>query len=567
MKTIAGLIQGSDQWLAHRRTTRNASDASVMMGASPSISRRELVRLMANGLEREFSDYVQKFILDRGHEVEPALRRFAEGLIEDELFPITATTDDGYMGASYDGVTIDDKTIFEAKQYSEEKWQHIERGEIPPVDRWQVTQQFAVNPDAEVCYYCCGDGTPDGTRFLKIERSQIEADIPRLIAAWRQFDEDVANYQPEPEAEPVPVGRAPEQLPALSVQVTGMVTASNLAEFKANAMAVLGSINRDLKTDEDFANADKTVKWCQGVEERLEATKQQVLGQTADIEAVFRTMDEVKAEARKIRLELDKLVTKQKETRKEEIVQAGAKAVRAHYDTINETLGEHRIQPAQSLQLDLGAAIKGKKSLSSMKDAVDTAVAGFKIAASEQAERVRANVHALEMEQGSHGVLFPDRVVLCATKTAEDLRNLITARIAQAKADQEKRDEEARQREAADAAKSESAGNVAAGAAPAPIAAGTAAGGIAPSAATGGVSSLNEPSSNSGKFANSARLKLGDINARIAPITVTADGLASLGFLPVAKERGSTLYALADFGLICAELQDVLAQAAQQKAA
>lgn len=566
MRTL-NLAQGSPEWLAHRRTTRNASDASVMMGESPTISRRELVRLMANGLEREFSDYVQKFILDRGHEVEPALRAFAEEMIGEDLYPVTATTDDGYMGASFDGVTLDDTIIFEAKQASEEKFQCIERGEIPPADRWQVTQQFAVCDSAEVCYYCVGDGTPDGTRFLKIERSQVEADIPRLIAAWRQFDEDVANYQPEPEAAPIPVGRAPDQLPALSVQVTGMVTASNLAEFKANAMAVLGSINRDLKTDEDFANADKTVKWCQGVEERLEATKQQVLGQTADIEAVFRTMDEVKAEARKIRLELDKLVTKQKDARKEEIVQTGVKAVRAHYDQINATMGEHRILPPGQLVQDLGAAIKGKKSLASMKDAVDTAVAGFKIAASEQAERVRANVRVLEMEQGSHGVLFPDRVALCATKTPEDLRNLITARIAQAKADQEKRDEEKRHREAEEAARQESLGNVSAGAAPAPTAAVTASSGTAPSAATGGVTPMNEPAGNPGKFAAGARIKLGDINARIAPITITADGLASLGFRPLAKEKGAVLYALADFGLICAALQDVLADAAQQKAA
>lgn len=556
MKTVAGLVQGTDQWLAHRRTTRNASDASVMMGCSPSISRRELVRLMANGLEREFSDYVQKFILDRGHEVEPPLRRFAEDLIGEDLFPITAITDDGYMGASFDGVTIDDRTIFEAKQFSEEKWQHIERGEIPPADRWQVTQQFAVNLDAEVCYYCCGDGTPDGTRFLKIERSQVESDIPRLIAAWRQFDEDVANYQPEPEAAPIPAGRAPDQLPALSVQVTGMVTASNLAEFKANAMAVLGSINRDLKTDEDFANADKTVKWCQGVEERLEATKQQVLGQTADIEAVFRTMDEVKAEARKIRLELDKLVTKQKEARKEEIVQAGAKAVRERYETLNASLGEHRIQPPQSLVLDLGGAIKGKKSLASMKDAVDTAVAGFKIAASEQADKIRANVSVYRAEVGTWASLFPDHVALCATKSQEDLRNLITARIAQAKADQEKRDADAKQREADEAARQESRGNDASAAAEPTT--------TAPSRAPAPVTRVG---AGAAPVPAGARIKLGDINARIAPITVTADGLASLGFRPLAKEKGAVLYALADFGLICAALQDVLADAAQQKAA
>lgn len=553
MRTL-NLPQGSESWLAHRRTTHNASDASVMMGCSPSISRRELVRLMANGLEREFSDYVQKFILDRGHEVELALRRFAEDLIQDELYPITATTDDGYMGASFDGVTMDETIIFEAKQASEEKFECIARGEVPPADRWQITQQFAVCEDAEVCYYCVGDGTPDGTRFLKIERSQVEADIPRLIAAWRQFDEDVANYVPEPEAEPVPMGRAPEQLPALSVQVTGMVTASNLAEFKANAMAVLGSINRDLKTDEDFANADKTVKWCSEVEERLEATKQQVLGQTADIEAVFRTMDEVKAEARKIRLELDKLVTKQKEARKEEIVQNGAKAVRAHYDQVNESLGEHRIQPPQSLVLDLGAAIKGKKSLTSMKDAVDTTVAGCKIAANEQADRIRANVRVYEAEVGSWAALFPDRVALCATKAQEDLRNLMTARITQAKVDEQKRADDAKARE--EAAKSTTGAEASAAAEPDATEPARAAATVAP---VGRVGAAPTPAG--------AKIKLGDLNARIAPITVTADGLKTLGINPAARERGSTLYLESDFPRICSALSGVLVAAQQKKAA
>lgn len=550
MRTL-NLAQGSPEWLAHRRTTRNASDAPAMMGVSPYVTRAELVRQCATGVEREIDDRTQA-IFDRGHEVEPALRRFAEDLIEDELYPVTGVDDHGYLGASFDGVTFDESIIFEAKQPNAQKMEAVRAGTIPPQDYWQIVQQFTVCGDAERCIYVVGDGTGENTVHLDIPRTQIEDDIPRLLSGWQQFDADVAAYQPEPGAEPVPVGRAPEQLPALSVQVTGMVTASNLAEFKANAMAVLGSINRDLKTDEDFANADKTVKWCQGVEERLEATKQQVLGQTADIEAVFRTMDEVKAEARKIRLELDKLVTKQKETRKEEIVQAGAKAVREHYDAINATLGEHRISPPQSLMLDLGGAIKGKKSLSSMKDAIDNAAVGAKIAASQLAERVRANVRVLEMEQGSHGVLFPDRVQLCATKTPEDLRNLITARIAQAKADQEKRDEEARQRDEAQAA-----ARAEAAAAPppeakqhAPVAVASAPDRITPMQAAAG-----------------ARIKLGDINARIAPITITADGLASLGFRPVAKEKGAVLYALADFGLICAALQDVLAQAAQQKAA
>src|SRR5690606_4233062 len=129
-----------------------------------------------------------------------------------------------------------------------------------------------------------------------------------LVAGWKQFEADVAAYQPEEPATAPVVGRAPEQLPALHIEVTGMVTASNLREFQHQAMAVLGSINRDLQTDEDFANAEQTVKWCKGVEERLDATKAHALSQTASIDELFRTIDTVSAEARRIRLELDKLV-------------------------------------------------------------------------------------------------------------------------------------------------------------------------------------------------------------------------------------------------------------------
>ena len=107
MRTL-NLAQGSPEWLAHRRTTRNASDAPVMMGVSPNISRRELVKLRATGLDREHSDYVQTHVLDRGHQVEPALRALAEKMLGEDLYPVTGVTDDDYLGASFDGVTLDD---------------------------------------------------------------------------------------------------------------------------------------------------------------------------------------------------------------------------------------------------------------------------------------------------------------------------------------------------------------------------------------------------------------------------------------------------------------------------
>src|SRR5690606_2351460 len=159
-------------------------------------------------------------------------------------------------------------------------------------------------------------------------------------------------------------------------------------------------------------------------------------------------IDEVSGELRRVRLELDKLVKAEKESRKAELVQAAAQGVREHYDAMNAGLGEYRIQPPQSLSLELAGAIKGKKSLASMKDALSSAAAQIKVAASQQAERVRACA-AIIAEHPDHAALFPDRVQLCATKQPEDLRNLVAARIAEHQQRIEAERERIRQEEAA----------------------------------------------------------------------------------------------------------------------
>jgi chromosome segregation ATPase len=50
---------------------------------------------------------------------------------------------------------------------------------------------------------------------------------------------------------------------------------------------------------------------------------------------------------------------------------------------------------------------------------------------------------------------------------------------------------------------------------------------------------------------NDATLKLGDINAKLAPIQITAAGLAELGFQPVGKEKSAVLFKATDFPAIC----------------
>ena len=568
---IIPLQQGSDQWLAHRRGTRNASDAPAMMGASPYVTRAELIRQRATGVDREIDDATQARF-DRGHEVEPALRAYAERILGEDLYPITATGDDGYLGASFDGVTLSEEFFIEAKQPNAEKMAQVQAGSMPAVDHWQVVHQFAVCKSARSCLYLVGDGSEEGTVHLLVTRGEIARDIPKLLAGWAQFDDDVAAYQPEHIAAPAPTGKAPDQLPALRVDVTGMVTFSNLAEFKAGAMRVLGAINRDLQTDEDFADAEQTVKWAKGVEERLEAVKGQALSQTADIEAVFRTIDEVSAETRRIRLELEKLVKARKEAVRGEIVAAGVAAVRAHYDTINATMGENRFHPSPSLSLDIGAAIKGKKSIASMRDAVDAAAAAAKIDASQKAERIRACAAIIE-QHPDHASLFADRVALCASKEPDDLRNLVAARIAEherreaARREQEReriRQEETdrieRERQAGEAGKNASERTVE------PVQQSPAAGG-GRGDYTGELRAAGEPGRAIAKppASSNATIKLGDINARIAPLSISADGIAQLGFRPVSTTGAAKLYPAADFDGICRAMARVLQRAMEAR--
>lgn len=579
MRTLA-LIQGTPEWASHRAQHWNASDAPAMLGVSEHRTRTQLLHELHTGVAREFSSYVQDRIIDPGHDYEARARLIAEVIVEEELYPCTGVLEGTKLSASFDGLTLAEDTGFEHKRLNKELREVLAvegctGADLPMAYQVQMEQQCMVSGASRVLFMA---SEWDGNEFVEelhcwyTPNPELRA---RIIAGWQQLEADLSVYTPEPAAVPA-AGRAPEQLPALSVQVTGMVTASNLAEFKANAMTVLDGINRDLQTDEDFANAEQTVKWCKGVEERLNATKEQVLGQTADIDAVFRTMDEVSAETRRIRLELDKLVSKRKEEIRAEIVQRGMDAVHSHYLTINATLGEYALQPPASLRSDLAQAIKGRKTVASLRDAVDTAVADEKIEASQTAERVRQCIAVLTEDAAGYEPLFADRRQLVASKMPDDLRNLVKARIAehqQREAEkmesererirQEESDRLERERVAAEAAK------------PAPderlasmIEHGMS--GVDWSPAAVGHSMADVPA-RSANVPAGARIKLGDINEWIAPLSIDAAGLASLGFKPSASKGAAKLYAAEDFPRICNSLAKLIAEAparaAQRKAA
>lgn len=451
---IINEVQGSSGWLDVRRKYDTASEASSLMGFGYS-SRGDLLRMKATGSEQEFSKWTLEVLFAKGHEVEALARPLAEELIGEELFPVTGVCLETGLLASFDGLTMDESVVWECKQWNEAKASQVRAGMVPESDYWQVVQQLIVS-GASYCLYMVTDGTPYNTVSIKLLAAEYGADKTgltpldasgtpwtviragdpaRLVASWDQFNSELADFVPVVVA-PEAVGVSPDQLPALLVEVTGMVTASNLEGFRDHALAVFGSITTDLETDKDFADAEKTVKWCKEVEVRLDRAKDQALSQTASIDELFRAIDSIKAEARSKRLELDRAVKSRKDNIRAEIISAANNALVEHLADLHAAFtgfpGAFKLPPATA---DFAGALKGKRTVTSLRDSADAELARVKIETSQQAMAVMANIGVLALHAEGFESLFRDASALVLGISPENLEAVVKGRISEAKAE------------------------------------------------------------------------------------------------------------------------------------
>ena len=311
---VHGVIQGSVEWGALRASCFTASEAPAMAGVSKYQTRSDLLNLKYTGEVPEVSPAQQR-LFDKGHAYEESARPIAERIVGEELYPCTATSDEhAWMLASFDGCAMLEDVIFEHKMINEDlRAATVET--LPEHYKVQMDQQLAVS-GAEKCLFMASDGTENDCNWFWYTTTPER--IAALFAGWAQFKADLEAYEPQ-EQKVAPQGEAPDKLPALSIQMTGGVQASNLPDFKAKALAMINGIKTTLTTDKDFADADSTVKWLQKGEKQLEESKQRALEQTASIAELFSTIDELRETMRQKRLYIDKLVKAEKENRRGDI--------------------------------------------------------------------------------------------------------------------------------------------------------------------------------------------------------------------------------------------------------
>jgi len=563
MTIIHDLQQGTPEWHALRnRVKHTASDLAAIRGNSKYKTRAQAVREAATGIKPEVSEFQQKKF-DEGHATEAKARVIVEQMIGEDLYPSTATTDDEYLLASSDGATMLSDTGYEHKLWNEDIAAQIRASiesnacQLHPMYTDQMDQQIAVY-GFERIIFVTSDGTPD--KMESYEYRGNPESIARIRADWAQFDEDVANYQPEViEAKPILTANPIDHLPALVIEVTGRVTHSNLVEFKAAAVAVIGSIKQELVTDQDFVDAAEAVKYLKDVEDNAKRAKQNALDQTTSIAELHRALDEVSKMAGDVRKALDKKITEEKDRRKADIVRDAQLAFDAHYQALAKRVG---VQFSVAYTA-FGEAVKGLKSLDSMRDKVSVSLANAKIEANAIADRIDSNIKSLEGEGHSWRFLFPDLASVC-TKAHDDFAALLAARIAIHKEAEAKRLEAERERiRAEEQAKAQREASEKAAeeirrldaerkAAEQPAV-------VKESLTTATVSI--EPATDS-----VSTIKLGEICARLG-FTVTADFLAGLGISPVAIEKNAKLYDANKFPTICRLISDhVMAQAFKKAA-
>jgi len=218
----------------------------------------------------------------------------------------------------------------------------------------------------------------------------------------------------------------------LVIKVTGQVVSSNLAEFEKQALAVLSSINTKLETDDDFAEAEQSIKDCQLVENRIFQARQDALNNTADIAALIATTERLEAKYREMRLLLTRNVKTEKERRKTDIVTNAKNVLQG---LVLRSPVKHNFQiDMKSIQ----DAIKGKRFIAKMQEAVDEVIEAETLRLAEMENNFNFNIDKIVAAEHEFPGLFPDKNTI-ALGVPETVTALISGRVADYRLKQEEK--------------------------------------------------------------------------------------------------------------------------------
>lgn len=422
MKQIINVTQGSPEWLKLRSSVDiTASEAAAALGLSKYMTRSELLHMKSTG-EVPGVDANKQRIFDKGHEVEALARPIAEAIIGEELYPATITNEvEGLLLlASMDGLTMMQDAGWEHKLFNAELATMVSAGEVPDTHWPQLEQQLLV-AECDSIYFTVSDGTEENmvsTQYVSIPERRKQ-----LVEGLKQFKADLANYVPTAKAEKVSAEPV-RDLPAITYKMNGLSLVSNLDDYKSAANQLVEKSRQVIETDQDFANAEARQKVFTKAEKEISDLCDRVLGEVADIDSFTKDLKYIGAQIREARLSEAKQITKRKDDIRLAILTDAKREIDA---AINDA--ELRIEcRLPNLTCDVMQAMKGKKTIDSLKDAAATEVANGKIEVTNYLNTALSNMATIRELAPDHKRLFNDWPNI-AFKANDDFTAVVKTRL------------------------------------------------------------------------------------------------------------------------------------------
>ncbi len=439
---LLNLVQGSPEWIEARLKYKCASEAPAVMNESKFMTRNQLLDLKKGWLSNPNSSFKEK-LFEKGHEHEEQAREILE-LEELEDFPASVgLLDDQYL-ASFDGLGGESYGVYlpwEHKDWNLILAENVRNGVLEPLYYWQLEHQMLV-AGCEKIMFTCSDGTEEN-RVSMMYQSVPERRAD-LVAAWKQFDIDLETHEIEAKQEVV-VAQKAKALPLITFEVTGTEITSNvqqvLVEITERAEI---EMNRKLETDQDFADKDNLNKATKATREKLKQVVSDVQNKFVSYSEFAGVAAEIDDVLQKMQSAGEKQVKAAKDAKKKAIEQGGALSVNEHIQSVNAAINPIMLSSLMDCSVDFKTAMKNKRTIESLQNAVDGVVAEFKIATDELKDKVVANLSTLRELASDHEFLFNDSPEL-VKKDNEDLVAVIKNRIAEHKADEEEKLKEQRE--------------------------------------------------------------------------------------------------------------------------
>ena len=145
---------------------------------------------------------------------------------------------------------------------------------------------------------------------------------------------------------------------------------------------------------------------------------------------MFETVDELKESMRQKRLTLTKLAKTEKDRIRIDINQTAIADFQLFITEVSKGIMPIQLLSLTSFDADFNKAMKGKSTIDSLQNCVDTKLAELKIEVNEVVSLITTNLNSLKALASDHKFLFNDTPHL-VLKANEDLVNLIKLRISE----------------------------------------------------------------------------------------------------------------------------------------